>query len=252
MFLLRSENGCPWDREQTHKSIRNNLIEETYEAIEAIDNNDISLMKEELGDVLLQVVFHCRIAQDSNEFDINDVTDGLCKKLIKRHPHVFGDIIAADSGTVLKNWDDIKTKTKKFNSFAESMNGISPALPALIRAGKIGEKGAKAGFDFESALDSLEKAKEEITEVEQALRNGGEVSVAEEIGDLLLAVVSVARLSGINAEEALYNANEKFISRFETVEKKALENGIDLNKTDKKTKIGLWENAKAVKIEKNS
>ncbi|HOJ47618.1 MAG TPA: nucleoside triphosphate pyrophosphohydrolase [Bacillota bacterium] len=244
MALLRSENGCSWDREQTHKSIRKNLIEETYEVIEAIDREDFVLMREELGDLLLQVVFHAQMAKEEAQFDIGGVIDELCKKLIIRHPHVFGDVSVSGSAEVLKNWDAIKYKTKKVKTSAEAMNSISPALPALMRAHKIGEKGAKIGFDFDDSADALTKVKEEVAEVEEAIKTGSKERIGEEIGDLLLAVVNVARLSKVDAEEALYRANEKFIERFAEVEKNAVEQGIDIASADRETKEALWKRSK--------
>ena len=247
MALLRSENGCDWDREQTHKSIRKNLIEETYEVVEAIDNSDFPLMREELGDLLLQVMFHSQIAKEEGHFDINDVTDELCRKLLIRHPHVFGDVTVSNSDEVLKNWDAIKVQTKKLKSSTEAMNSISSSLPSLMRATKIGEKGLKAGFDFDNSIDALIKVKEEVTEVEEAISKGVKEDIAEEIGDLLLAVVNVARLSKIDSEEALFRANDKFISRFNIVEENAKLQGVDLQLTDRETKISLWKSAKEAK-----
>ncbi|OGO88027.1 MAG: nucleoside triphosphate pyrophosphohydrolase [Clostridiales bacterium GWF2_36_10] len=247
MALLRSENGCDWDKEQTHKSIRKNLIEETYEVIEAIDKDDFPLMREELGDLLLQVVFHSQIAKDEGYFNVDDVTDELCKKLIVRHPHVFGDVNVSGSDEVLKNWDAIKVNTKKIKTSTEAMNSISTSLPALMRATKIGEKGAKVGFDFDDPTDAIIKVKEEISEVENALSIGSRDDIKEEIGDLLLAVVNVARLAKIDSEEALYNANEKFISRFKMVEEAAIKQGIDLKNTHRDTKEALWQASKLLK-----
>ncbi len=244
MALLRSKNGYAWDREQTHKSIRKNLIEETYEVIEAIDKDDYTLMREELGDLLLQVVFHSQMAKEEERFDIGDVIDELCKKLIIRHPHVFGDITVSGSAEVLKNWDTIKYNTKKVRTSSEAMNRISPALPALMRAHKIGEKGAKIGFDFDDPYDALAKVKEEVAEVEEAIKYESRERISEEIGDLLLAVVNVARLSKVDSEEALYKANEKFIGRFTEVEKYAAEHGIDITAADRETKEALWERSK--------
>ncbi|PKM62595.1 MAG: nucleoside triphosphate pyrophosphohydrolase [Firmicutes bacterium HGW-Firmicutes-21] len=244
MALLRGENGCAWDREQTHKSIRKNLIEETYEVIEAIDSDDYKLLREELGDLLLQVVFHSQIARDGGRFNIGDVIDELCRKLIIRHPHVFGDITVTGSDDVLKNWDSIKQRTKNLKSSTDIMSSVSTALPSLMRATKIGDKGAKAGFDFDDSKDAVIKVKEEIEEVERAITEGDREHLAEEIGDLLLAVVNVARLSKIDSEEALFRANEKFISRFRVVEENAIKQGIDLLSADRDTKESLWQEAK--------
>lgn len=248
MTILRSKYGCEWDKEQTHKSIRKNLLEETYEVIETIDNEDYIHMREELGDLLLQVIFHSQIATEENKFSVNDVIDELCKKLIVRHPHVFGNVSVSSSEEVLKNWDKIKVKTKNIKSVSESMKNISKALPALMRAHKIGEKGAKIGFDFDDSLDALTKVKEEIAEVEEAIKSNEKMHLKEEIGDLLLAVVNVARLCKVDAEEALYFANDKFIDRFTGVENSAADNGINLISAKRDKKDELWENEKSKNI----
>ncbi|HBL83898.1 MAG: nucleoside triphosphate pyrophosphohydrolase [Clostridiales bacterium GWF2_38_85] len=214
MEILRAPGGCPWDREQTHKSIRHNLIEETYEAIEAIDTDDNELLCEELGDVILQVVFHSRMAEDEKAFDINNVIDGICKKLIVRHPHVFGDVKADTANEVLINWDTIKQKQKNRKTTTESMQGISRALPALMRATKIGEKAKKVGFDFPDAKSAAAKVSEELNEVLNAKQD----TAAEEIGDLLFASVNLARIYGVEPEGALTQASDKFVARFSAME----------------------------------
>lgn len=244
MELLRAPGGCPWDREQTHKSIRNNFIEETYEAIEAIDTDNPELLREELGDVLLQVVFHARISQEDGVFSINDVTDEICKKLIVRHPHVFGDVIADDSEQVLKNWDEIKKSRKHQTTQKQVMDSISTALPALIRAEKIGSKAAKVGFDFPDAQSALEKLKEELDEVEEAIGEKDAEHIKEEIGDVLLSVVNLARKVGVNSEEALYNANAKFVDRFGKVESLAAQRGIEMNAENLAELDDIWEEIK--------
>ena len=162
MKLLRAPGGCPWDREQTHRSIRKNLIEETYEVVEAIDNDDNVLLREELGDLMLQVVFHARMAEEEGAFDIGDVCDEICRKLIVRHPHIFSDVTASTSGEVLDNWDKIKRATKKQKSTTESMQSVSRALPSLMRAYKLGEKAAKTGFDFPDAASAADGLREEL------------------------------------------------------------------------------------------
>ena len=242
MKILRSPDGCPWDREQTHKSILHNLIEETYEAIEAIATDDDELLCEELGDVLLQVVFHSRMAEDENSFDINDVLDGLCKKLIIRHPHVFGDVVADTVGEVLVNWDAIKQKQKKRKTTTEAMEGISRALPSLMRAAKIGEKARKVGFDFPNAESAAEKVKEELHEVLTA----DESTVEEEIGDLLFAAVNLARIYGVEPEGALTKASDKFTSRFSKLENYVLNSGKALNDISLEEADKIWD-----KIKKN-
>lgn len=242
--VLRHPRGCPWDREQTHKSIRKNMLEEAYEAAEAIDNDDSALLCEELGDVMLQAVLHASISKAEGGFDIGDVCTGICKKLIIRHPHVFGTVTVSGAGEVLSNWENIKQATKGVKTATESMEGISKALPALVRAQKIGQKAAKQRFDFPSAEAALEKAAEEVRELKDALAEGDAAHVEEETGDLLLAVVNTARLCGVDAEEALHKANKKFCNRFAKVESLAAENGGKLcDKTDAEM-LMLWEKAK--------
>ena len=214
--LLRSEGGCPWDMEQTHKSIRNDFIEETYEVIEAIDTEDPKLLREELGDVMLQVVFHARISAEDKDFDVNDVTNDICAKLIHRHPHVFGNVTAETSEEVLKNWDAIKSEEKSRVTVTDKLKSIPPMLPALMRATKVGKK-AKC-FDFPTANDVLLKIHEELDEVKEAMEEGNNEHISEEIGDLLLSVTSLCRKLGVDAEQSLFNATNKFIDRFEAVE----------------------------------
>lgn len=214
MKILRGRDGCPWDIEQTHKSIRNNFIEETYEFIEGVDNDDYTLMCEELGDCMLQIVFHAQIADESKKFDINDVIDGVCKKLILRHPHIFGNIKVNNASEVLNNWDEIKKVEKNQKSLSDKMQHISKTLPSLIRAQKLGKAAAKVGFDFDNALDALNKIGEETIELKQEIENNDKEKAKEELGDLLFSVVNTARLLDIDAEEALYKSNEKFLNRF--------------------------------------
>ncbi|MBE6688463.1 MAG: nucleoside triphosphate pyrophosphohydrolase [Ruminococcaceae bacterium] len=244
MELLRAPGGCPWDREQNHKTIRNNLIEETYEAIEAIDTDNMELLREELGDVLLQVVFHSRISEENGGFNINDVADEVCKKLIVRHPHVFGDVIAETSEKVLKNWDEIKKSRKNQTTQKQVMDSISLSLPALIRADKIGKKAAKVGFDFADAKGALEKVTEETAEVTRAIEHNDIQNIKEEIGDLLFSVVNLARKLGVDSEEALYGANAKFVNRFGKVETLAQERGIEMNAENMKKLDKIWEEIK--------
>ena len=220
--VLRSDVGCPWDREQTHKSIRNDFIEETYEVIEAIDNSDNDLLREELGDVMLQVVFHAVLEEENECFDIDDVSNDICKKLIHRHPHVFGDVKADTTDKVLENWDKIKREEKSRNTVYSSMKSIPPMLPSLMRARKIGSRAAKVGFDFCDADEAFSKIEEETLELKKALRSD---SAFEELGDLLFSVVNVARHLGINPEEALNYSNNKFMNRFKILENKITAEG---------------------------
>lgn len=216
MELLRGEGGCPWDIEQTHKSIRKDFIEETYEVIEAIDTEDPVLLREELGDVLLQVAFHSQIEREEGRFDIYDVTNDICVKLIHRHPHVFGEVKVNNSDDVLVNWDKIKGEEKHRETLTDKLRAIPPMLPALMRAQKVGKKASF--FDFETADAVFDKLYEEIEEVREAMKSGNEEQVAEEIGDLLLTVTSLARKAKVDSEEALSYATDKFIDRFEKVE----------------------------------
>ncbi len=241
MKILRGEGGCPWDREQTHMSIRKNLIEETYEVVEAIDNDDPVLMCEELGDLILQAVFHAQMSAEEGRFDINDVCNGICEKLIVRHPHIFSDVVADTSDEVLKNWDAIKQQTKHQKTVTEKLNAIPPSLPALMRACKAGEKAAKVGFDFPTPGDAMKKVYEEAREVETADSD----AVSEEIGDLLFAAVNVARKHGVDPEEALYRATDKFIGRFSAVEKAVLDSGRRMEELSMAELDGIWDGVKA-------
>lgn len=241
---LRSPGGCPWDIEQTHHSIRQNLIEETYEVIEAIDKEDTELLKEELGDVLLQVVFHSIIEEEQSSFNIDDVADGVCKKMIIRHPHVFSDVKADTTEQVLKNWDAIKMKTKSQNTQSEVLNGISRSLPSLMRSQKIQQKAAKVGFDWDNVDGATDKLTEEIEELKEAIQEGNSDHIEEELGDVLFSAVNVSRFVKVDAEKALYNACEKFISRFSKMERLANEENIKINETSLEALDELWEKAK--------
>ena len=216
MEILRAPDGCMWDREQDHHSIRRNFIEETYEVCEAIDDEDTEHMKEELGDVLLQVVFHTQMEKEKGTFDIDDVADGICKKLIFRHPHIFGNVEVASSEEVLRNWDDLKRKEKHQETDTQALESVAKSLPSLIRAEKLQKKAAKVGFDWDTPQEALPKVHEEADEVLTELQNARDPG--EELGDLLFSCVNVARLSGIDPEQALKNATEKFIKRFSAME----------------------------------
>ncbi len=242
--ILRSPNGCPWDREQTHKSIRSNFIEETYEAVEAIDTDDTSLLKEELGDVLLQVALHSEIESEKNSFNIQDVCDGICKKLIIRHPHVFGSVEADTTEQVLKNWDAIKMKTKSQKSQTQAMNSVSKALPSLMRSAKVQQKAAKAGFDWDSVDGAFDKLSEECEELKSAIKCGNAENQREELGDVLFSAVNVARFLGIDSEHALYDSCDKFIDRFSKVEALAAQRGIDMKNASLEELDSLWDEVK--------
>lgn len=242
--ILRSPNGCPWDREQDHKSIRRDFLEETYEVIEAINKNDRDLLLEELGDVLLQVVFHTQIEREKGEFQLSDVADGICKKMIERHPHVFGNVNAETSEQVLENWDVIKKRTKKQKSQTESMLSIPREFPALMRADKVQKKAAKVGFDWDSADGAFDKVSEELEELKAAYKAGDKANIHEELGDLLFSVVNVSRFVKVDSEEALTNATDKFIDRFGKVEKMADEKGMNMKETELSELDKLWNLAK--------
>lgn len=244
MKILRSPDGCPWDRVQTHESIRADFIEETYEAIEAIDTKDTALLREELGDVMLQVVFHSTIEQENGGFDINDVCDEVCKKLIIRHPHVFADTIADTPDEVLKNWDIIKMQTKSQKSQSEVLGSVSKALPALMYSQKIQKKAAKVGFDFEKTEDALSKVSEELAELKTAIDNNDAENMSEELGDLLFSVVNVARFIKVDSEKALYDATVKFTDRFGKVEALCVDKGIDMTTAPMSVLDSLWDEVK--------
>lgn len=240
--ILRSEGGCPWDIEQTHKSIRNDFIEETYEVIEAIDTENPELLREELGDVMLQVVFHARISEEDKQFTIDDVANDICVKLIHRHPHVFSDVVADTSAEVLKNWEAIKSEEKSRVTVTDKLRAVPPMLPALMRATKVGKK-AKC-FDFPTAEDVMDKISEELVEVSEAMGEGNSEHIAEEIGDLLLSVTSLCRKLGVSAEEALNVATDKFIDRFERVENEVLVQNKEINSCSLEELDSIWDKIK--------
>ncbi len=244
MKILRAPGGCPWDREQTHKSIRQNFIEETYEAIEAIDTEDRELLKEELGDVLLQVVFHSEMESEKGSFNINDVCDGVCKKLIVRHPHIFADVKADTADEVLKNWDNIKMKTKSQKTQSDAMDSVSKSLPSLMRSEKLQKKAAKVGFDWTDVNGALQKVEEETQELKNAIENQDKENMAEELGDLLFSVVNVSRFIKVDSEEALYYACDKFTKRFRKVENLAKERNINIESASLSQLDSLWDEVK--------
>lgn len=240
--VLRSEKGCPWDREQTHKSIRKDLIEETYEVIEAIDTENPTLLREELGDVLLQVVFHAEIETEQKCFDIHDVVSDICVKLIHRHPHVFGTVQAETSEQVLTNWEAIKSEEKERRTVTDKLRSIPPMLPALMRAEKVGKK-AKC-FDFANEAEVMDKLNEETAELKDAISGGNREQMEEEMGDLLLTVTSLCRKLGIEPEMALNRATDKFIDRFDAVEQAVLKEQKTMDEVDLDTLNRIWEENK--------
>ena len=245
--LLRLPGGCPWDMEQTHSSIRNDLIEETYEVIEAIDADDPMLLREELGDVLLQVVMHAQMEREAGRATFDEIAGDVCRKMIHRHPHVFGEVVVADSAEVLRNWEKIKSDEKERITVSDKLHAIPRQLPALMRAAKVGKKAAL--LDFPDTASVLDKVHEELAEVGGAIAAGDAAAIAEELGDLLLSVASLSRFVGVDAERALSDATDKFIARFSAVEEAAHKKGTSLAEMTLEEREKLWQNIK--KINKN-
>lgn len=241
MKKLRAPGGCPWDREQTHKSISTNLLEEAYEAYDAIVEGDDLKTADELGDLLMQIVFHAIIAEEEGKYDLDTVAGGVYEKMVRRHPNVFGENVLDKSSEVLVKWEEIKSEEKGYKSYADDLYDVVRSLPELKRAEKIQKRAAKAGFDWEDSAGVKEKIEEELSELSEAMENG--TNVKEEIGDLLFTVVNLARKEGIDAEEALSDANKKFIARFDKMEK--LYSGEkDFADVPMEEKNVLWEKSK--------
>lgn len=236
---LRSPNGCPWDQVQTHESIRRNFLEETYEACEAIDAGDLVHMREELGDVLMQVLFHTDIEREAGHFDIDDVADAACKKLVYRHPHVF----RRDEPDA-PDWDTMKQRERAQTTTAEAMDSVARSLPALWRCDKIQAKAAKTGFEWPDVHAALDKVDEETRELRAAVVSGDTEAIGDELGDLLFAAVKVARFAGIDPEQAAHAACEKFIRRFSTMETAAANDGTALEQCTLAQMLTLWQQAK--------
>ena len=237
--FLRSPDGCPWDQVQTHESIRRNFLEETYEACEAIDAGDTAHLKEELGDVLMQVLFHTDIERAAGHFDIDDVADAACKKLVYRHPHVF----RRDEPDA-PDWDTIKQRERAQTTTAEAMDSVARSLPALWRCEKIQAKAAKTGFEWPDTDAALDKVEEETRELREAVASSNADAVAEELGDLLFAAVKVARFAGVDPEQAAHAACEKFIRRFAAMEAAAADSGVPLEQRTLAQMQPLWQQAK--------
>lgn len=240
--LLRSPDGCPWDQEQTHASLRRSLLEECYEVIEAINEESPDHLKEELGDVLEQIVFHADIEKDAGRFDLDDVADGICKKLIFRHPHVFGDATVNGTEEVLTNWDALKRVEKEQQTYTDTLTAVSKSLPALWRAEKVQKKAKKAGFDWQDIGGALDKLSEELDELREAVALG--TNTQEELGDLMFAAANVSRFLHADPEETLNAATEKFISRFAKVDALARAQGQDMAQMSLEELDKLWETAK--------
>lgn len=242
MAKLRGPGGCPWDHEQTHASLRAGLIEEAYEVAAAIDAGDDANLREELGDLLLQVVFHAQIGRDEGRFDFDAVAREVATKLVRRHPHVFGDDRCADAAEVLRKWDDIK-RAEKGAAPASVLDGLPKGLPALMRAQKVQKKAARVGFDWDDAAPVFAKVREELAEVEATV--GDPAKLEEELGDVLFSVVNLARKLKVDAEPALHRATEKFSARFRAVEALARERGLVLDGMTLAELDLLWDEVKA-------
>lgn len=250
MEKLRSKDGCPWDVKQTHQSLREYVLEEAYEVVDAIDRDDMDSLAEELGDLLLQVVFHSQIGKEEGYFTIWDVISGICNKLINRHPHVFGELTYRDSEEVITNWNKIKDKEKNIESYSQRLESIAKGLPALIKSFKLQQKVADIGFDWSDVNGALDKVKEELQEVLIELKEDNKNRLEEEIGDLLFAVVNVSRYLKVNPEVALNKTINKFIERFKQMENISKELGKDLQLMTLEEMDELWERTKIHKNKK--
>ena len=244
MARLRSPGGCPWDAEQTHATLRRYIIEEVYEVLEAIDEQDPHHLCEELGDLLLQIVFHARMAEENNDFSMQDVVDTVTEKLIRRHPHVFGDISVQDAAEVIVNWDAIKRREKKVKP-QSALDGVPKGLPALLRANKLQLKAAKVGFDWDDIEPVWAKVAEELAELREAVETGDKVKMEDELGDVIFAAVNLGRFLGVEAEVALNGTNNKFVRRFQQVEAAVRAKGLKWKELDLAAMDELWEAAKA-------
>lgn len=242
--MLRGEDGCSWDREQTHESIKNSLLEEAYEVVEAIEDENIDGLIEELGDVLLQVVFHSVIGKEDGYFNVSDVIETITNKMIYRHPHVFKNKTDATSDEVLDSWDELKKKEKNYETLTEEINGIAKTLPSLTKAHKVQKKVSKVGFDFENINEAVKKIEEEIREVLDVYKDNNREKIIDEMGDLLFACVNLSRLLNVDEEEALNKSTKKFIKRFKFIEDNILKQGKDFNNVTLDEMNTLWEDSK--------
>jgi len=248
MRRLRGPGGCPWDAEQTHESLTRHLLEETYEVIEAIEMQSPENLKEELGDLLLQPIFHAAIAEESGAFTIDDVIRSLCEKLIRRHPHVFENMEIADSAAQVKNWEKIK-KNEKGSERPSALSGVPEHLPALLKAQKITEKAARGGFDWECVDHVLAKVQEELLELDEAMATNDNRRIEAELGDLLFAIVNLGRFLSVNPEDALRKTINRFNQRFRYMEKSLETQGRNMSDASTKEMESLWEEAKRIEKE---
>lgn len=244
MTRLRGPNGCPWDRKQTLASLKPFIIEESYEVVDAIDRDDRAALAEELGDFLLQAVFVAEITREEGSFDIGDAITAIHDKLVHRHPHVFGDVVANDAEQVLVNWEKLKNEERKAEN-KSVLAGVPQTLPALLKASRLTEKAARVGFDWRRTEDVFEKLDEEIGEVREAIASGDEAKIHDEIGDLLFTIANIARKLNVNAEEALQSTNRKFRRRFEAMESSVRGSDRNLDQLSLEQMDALWGEAKA-------
>lgn len=244
MSTLRSRDGCPWDKEQTRESLKPFLIEETYEVLEALDEGDPQKIKEELGDLLFQIIFHCQIAKENGEFNIDDVIKTISDKMIKRHPHVFGEERFETSEEVIMQWEERKREEGKQRE--SILEGIPTALPSLLRAQRLQARAAKVGFDWERVEDVLEKLDEELKEFKDALKVRRQQEIEDELGDIFFVLVNISRFVGVNPEDALRKTISKFISRFRYIEMKAADAGKSLSDMTLEEMDALWDEAKKI------
>lgn len=250
MERLRGEKGCPWDRKQTRESLKPYLIEETYEVMEAIEEQDAAKLKEELGDLLYQILFHSRISKENGEFDIEDVLAAACEKMVRRHPHVFGDRKAESAGEVLKQWEAIK-RGEKGEERGSILEGVPSHLPALLRAHQLQARAARVGFDWEHVDQVFSKVKEEMKEFEDAFRAKDREEMESELGDLLFALVNIGRFIEINPEDALRKSISRFISRFKHIEEEIARQGREWGEVSLEEMEMLWQEAKALGRKRN-
>lgn len=241
MAKLRAPDGCPWDREQSYKDIAAHTLEETYETLEAIDRGDFKALKEELGDLLLQIIFYAQIATEENRFGIDEVIEGISAKLIHRHPHVFGDAQVSGSDEVLKNWEFLKKKEGK----KTVLGGVPSALPSLLKAFRLGEKSSRVGFDWSDSEGILGKVEEEARELHEAKESGNPDAIDHEYGDLLFTLANLGRFLGLDPEGSLRRGTDRFIARFNFMEEKISERGMDMKSLTPEQWDDLWENAKS-------
>jgi MazG family protein len=244
MTTLRGPNGCPWDREQTLATLKPFIIEESYEVVDAIDRDDRASLLEELGDFLLQAVFIAELTREEGTFDISDSITAIHDKLVRRHPHVFGEVVARDAEQVLVNWEKLKNAERKAENKGV-LSGVPQSLPALLKASRLTEKAARVGFDWRRTEDVFEKLEEEIAEVHEAIAAGDQEHVHDEIGDLLFTIANIARKLDVNPEEALQSTNRKFARRFERMERSVHESGRNLDQLTLEEMDALWDEAKA-------